>query len=177
MLPYLLPPTHYHSVSLSPPPEARTLAPAAWQPLVSLTQLLCCLTHSQHSPPPPSPPRQHQDGCSSINKQSASSFSSSPHSLPSAVYLAFLKMTPPKCDRNTTSLARRGNAASHRSWPVNAAAKVFSVQHSIILRAWFDDAFLIGAVRCGQIELDPLLIGFANASLLPGHGKGEDTGV
>lgn len=53
MLPYLLPPAHYHSVSLSLPPEARTLAPAAWQPLVSLTQLLCCLSHSQHSPPPP----------------------------------------------------------------------------------------------------------------------------
>lgn len=149
MLPHLLPPTHYHSVSLSPPPEARTLAPAAWQPLVSLTQLLCCLTHSQHFPPLPAP-RQHQDGCSSINKQSASSFSPSPHSLPSAAHLAFLKMTPPKCDRNTTSLARGGggNAASHRSWPVNAAAKVFLVQRSIILRAWFDDAFLIGAVRC-----------------------------
>lgn len=46
----LLPPAHYHSVSLSLPPEARTLAPAAWQPLVSLTQLLCCLTHSQQIP-------------------------------------------------------------------------------------------------------------------------------
>lgn len=53
MLPYLLPPTHYHSVSLSLPPEARTLAPAAWQPLVSFTQLLCCLSHSQHSPSTP----------------------------------------------------------------------------------------------------------------------------
>lgn len=46
MLSYLLPPTHYHSVSLSLPPEARTLSLAAWQPLVSLTQLLCCLSHS-----------------------------------------------------------------------------------------------------------------------------------
>lgn len=72
MLPYLLPPTHYHSVSLSLPPEARTLAPAAWQPLVSFTQLLCCLSHSQHSPrrpppPTPPPPQQHWDGCSSQN--------------------------------------------------------------------------------------------------------------
>lgn len=29
----------------------------------------------------------------------------------------------------------------------------------------------------GQIELDPLLVGFTNASLLPGHGEGEDTCV
>lgn len=49
VLPHLLPPTHYHSVSLSLPPEARTLAPAAWQPLVSFTQLLCCLSHSEDS--------------------------------------------------------------------------------------------------------------------------------
>lgn len=55
MLPYLLPPTHYHSVSLSLPPVARTLAPAAWQPLVSFTQLLCRLSHSQHSPPHTAP--------------------------------------------------------------------------------------------------------------------------
>lgn len=116
--------------------------------LVSLSCSAASLIHNI-SPPLPAP-RQHQDGCSSINKQSASSFSPSPHSLPSAAHLAFLKMTPPKCDRNTTSLAGGGggNAASHRSWPVNAAAKVFLVQRSIILRAWFDDAFLIGAVRC-----------------------------
>lgn len=63
MLPHPLPPTHYHSVSLSLPPGARTLAPAAWQPLVSLTQLLCCLTHSQRCPPP-TPPR-HRYRCSS----------------------------------------------------------------------------------------------------------------
>ncbi|MED6277123.1 hypothetical protein CHARACLAT_010112 [Characodon lateralis] len=31
--------------------HARTLASAAWQPLVSLTQLLCCLTHSQQITP------------------------------------------------------------------------------------------------------------------------------
>lgn len=54
-------------------------------------------------------------------------------------------------------LANRRNAASHRSWLVNAAAKVFLVQYSIILQAWFDDVFLIGAVCCGQIELVPLL--------------------
>lgn len=66
MLPYLLPPTHYHSVSLSLPPGARTLAPAAWQPLVSFTQLLCCLSHSQHSPAH-CPSQQQWDGCSSQN--------------------------------------------------------------------------------------------------------------
>lgn len=74
MLLYLPPAAHYHSVSLALSPEARALAPAAWQPLVSLTQLLCCLSHSQHSLPPQ--PQQHQDECSSINKQSASSASS-----------------------------------------------------------------------------------------------------
>lgn len=102
LLPYLLPPTHYHSVSLSLPPEARTLAPAAWQPLVSLTQLLCCLSHSQHSPPP-FPPQQHQDRCSNINKQSSSSFAAIPVHSPLLACLAFLKMPPPKCDRNTTA--------------------------------------------------------------------------
>lgn len=31
--------------------HTHTLAPAAWQPLVSFTQLLCCFSHSQHPPP------------------------------------------------------------------------------------------------------------------------------
>lgn len=63
-------------------------------------------------------------------------------------------------------LARGRNAASYCSWPVNAAAKVFLVQHSIILQAWFDDVFLIGAVCCGQIELALLLKGLQKASSL-----------
>lgn len=50
----LLPPAHYHSVSL--PPEACTLAPAAWQPLVSLSQLLCCLIHNSAPPHPSTSP-------------------------------------------------------------------------------------------------------------------------
>lgn len=98
MLPYLLPPTHYHSVSLALPPEARTLAPAAWQPLVSLTQLLCCLSHSQHSPPP-SP--SATPGWMQQHKQAIHlSISLYPHSLPFLAYLAFLKITLPQCDRN-----------------------------------------------------------------------------
>lgn len=56
-------------------------------------------------------------------------------------------------------LARRRNTASYCSRSANAAAKVFLVQHSIILQAWFDDVFCIGAVRSGQTELAPLLKG------------------
>lgn len=37
--------------------------------------------------------------------------------------------------------ARGINAASHCPWPVNAAAKVFLVQQSVTLQAWFDDVF------------------------------------
>lgn len=69
-------------------------------------------------------------------------------------------------------LADKRNAASCCSWPVNAAVKVFLVQHSIIRQAWFDDVLLIAAVCCGLIELAPLLKG-----KLPGYGKGEETGV
>lgn len=36
--------------------HTHTLAPAAWQPLVSFTQLLCCFSHSQHPPPTHTPP-------------------------------------------------------------------------------------------------------------------------
>lgn len=102
MLPYLLPPPHYHSVLLSLPPEARTLAPAAWQPLVSLTQLLCCLSHSQH--PPLTPPLSATPGLMQQPQCAIRLFLLfSSHLLPSLASLALLKMTLPKCDRHTTA--------------------------------------------------------------------------
>lgn len=44
------------------------------------------------------------------------------------------------------------NAASHSSRLVNAAAKVFLAQHSIILPVWFYHVSLIGAVGCGKLN-------------------------
>lgn len=56
------------------------LAPAAWQPLVSLTQLLCRLSHSQHSPTTPPPhttalsPQQHRTDAAALESDPTSLF-------------------------------------------------------------------------------------------------------
>lgn len=65
------------------------------------------------------------------------------------------KTSPAKIKQGSPALAGRGSAPSDCLWAVNAAAKVFLVQHSTILQAEFDDVSLIGAVGCGQIELAP----------------------
>lgn len=119
--------------SISPSRSTHTLAPAAWQPLVSFTQLLCCLGHSQHphtqnthTHTPPS--KQHWDGCSNQNVQSPPLYPIPPlFALPPRLIWLRYKLLP----QNVTGIPQPRRA--EKCWPVNAAAKVFLVQRSSIL--------------------------------------------
>lgn len=118
------------------------LAPAAWQPLVSLTQLLCRLSHSQHSPTTshhssltaaatPGQMRQHRQA------------------IPPLLFLpgwfAFSeKKKKKKPDQNVTGIPQLGRdekCCLAQLLPGKCCCKgIFgTAQHSIILQAWFHD--------------------------------------
>lgn len=120
--------------------------------LVSLSCSAAPVIHNIRPPPPPRTaplsPQQHRDRCGSVGKAISPLFHPGVFAFP-------WKQASTEMWQEYRGSAGMRNAASHRSRPVNVAAKVFLAQLSIILQVWLHDVSSIGS---GKIKLAPLLM-------------------